>query len=33
MKLWDELLDGEISYSLKEAQVRIERWPQHYNTV
>ena len=32
-KLRDELLNGEISYSLKEAQVLIERWRQHYNTV
>ncbi len=28
-----ELLDGEIYYSLKEAQVLIERWRHHYNTV
>jgi transposase InsO family protein len=32
-KLRDELLDGEMFYSLKEAQVLIERWRQHYNTV
>ena len=32
-KLRDELLNGEIFYSLKEAQVLIERWRQHYNTV
>ena len=32
-KLGDELLDGEIFYSLKEAQVLIERWRHHYNTV
>jgi len=32
-KLGDELLDGEIFYSLKEAQVLIERWRYHYNTV
>ena len=32
-KLRDELLDGEIFYSLKEAQILIERWRQHYNTV
>lgn len=32
-KLRDELLDGEIFYSLKEAQVLIERWRQEYNTV
>jgi transposase InsO family protein len=27
------LLDGEIFYSLKEAQVIIESWRRHYNTV
>ncbi len=32
-KLRDELLNGEIFYSLKEAQVLIERWRRHYNTV
>jgi len=32
-KLRDELLNGEIFYSLKEAQVMIERWRRHYNTV
>ncbi len=32
-KLRDELVNGEIFYSLKEAQVLIERWRQHYNTV
>ena len=32
-KLWDELLNGEIFYSLKEAQGLIERWRHHYNTV
>ena len=32
-KLRDELLDGEIFYSLKEAQIVIEEWRQHYNTV
>ena len=32
-KLRDELLNGEILYSLKEAQVLIERWRHHYNTV
>ena len=32
-KLRDELLNGEIFYSLKEAQVLIEEWRQHYNTV
>jgi len=32
-KLRDELLDREIFYTLREAQVLIERWRQHYNTV
>jgi transposase InsO family protein len=32
-KLRDELLNGEIFYSLKEAQVIIEGWRQHYNTI
>ena len=32
-RLRDELLDGEIFYSLKEAQVIIESWRRHYNTV
>jgi len=32
-KLRDELLDGEIFYSLKEAQILIEEWRRHYNTV
>ena len=31
-KLRDELLDGEIFYSLVEAQVLIEAWRRHYNT-
>ena len=31
-KLRDELLNGEIFYSLKEAQILIERWRQEYNT-
>ena len=29
----DELLNGEIFYTLKEAQILIERWRQEYNTV
>ena len=29
----DELLNGELFYSLKEAQILIEEWPIHYNTV
>jgi len=32
-KLRDELLNGEIFYTLKEAQVIIERWRQEYNTI
>ena len=32
-KLRDELLDGEIFYSLAEAQVLIEAWRRHYNGV
>ncbi len=31
-RLRDELLDGEIFYTLKEAQIVIEQWRQHYNT-
>jgi len=32
-KLRDELLDREIFYSLKEAQILIESWRREYNTV
>jgi putative transposase len=32
-RLRDELLNGEIFYSLAEAQVLIEAWRRHYNTV
>ena len=32
-KLRDEFLNGEIFYSLKEAQILTERWRVHYNTV
>ena len=32
-KLRDELLNTEIFYTLKEAQVLIERWRHHYNTI
>ena len=32
-KLRDELLNGEIFYTLKEAQVVIEHWRCHYNTI
>ena len=31
-KLRDELLNGEIFYTLKEAQTLIERWRVHFNT-
>ena len=31
-KLRDELLNGEIFYSLAEAKVVIEGWRRHYNT-
>ena len=31
-KMRDELLNGEIFYSLREAQIIIERWRNHYNT-
>ena len=30
-RLRDELLNGEIFYSLKEAQIIVESWRQHYN--
>jgi transposase InsO family protein len=32
-KLRDELLKGEIFYTLKEAQIVVESWRRHYNTV
>jgi transposase InsO family protein len=32
-KLRDELLNGEIFYTLREAQVIVERWRRHYNEV
>ena len=32
-RLRDELLDGELFYSLKEARIVIESWRRHYNTV
>jgi transposase InsO family protein len=28
----DELLNGEIFYTLKKAQIIIEKWTKHYNT-
>jgi putative transposase len=32
-KLRNELLDGEIFYTLREAQVLIEQWRMHYNRI
>jgi len=32
-RLRDELLNGESFYTLKEAQIIIEQWRRHYNTV
>ena len=32
-KLRDELLDGEIFYTLREAQVLVEAWRRHYNAL
>jgi putative transposase len=32
-KLRDDLLDGEIFYSLRKAQIVIEQWRRHYNAV
>ena len=32
-RLRDELLDGEIFYTLREAQIVIESWRRHYNEV
>jgi transposase InsO family protein len=32
-KLRDELLNGEIFYTMKEARIVIESWRRHYNTV
>jgi putative transposase len=31
--LRNELLDGEIFYTLKEAQIIVESWRRHYNTI
>jgi transposase InsO family protein len=28
----DELLNGEVFYTLKEAKIIIEEWRKHYNT-
>jgi transposase InsO family protein len=32
-RLRDELLNGEIFYTLREAQIVIESWRRHYNTI
>jgi len=32
-RLRDELLDGEIFYTLKEARIIVESWRRHYNAV
>jgi hypothetical protein len=32
LPILNELLNGEIFYTLKEAQVVIEHWKKHYNT-
>jgi transposase InsO family protein len=32
-RLRDELLNGEVFTTLREAQILIERWRRHYNTV
>jgi putative transposase len=32
-RLRDELLNGEVFYSLREAQILIEQWRKHYNTI
>ena len=32
-KLRDELFNGEIFYTLREAKVLIEQWRRHYNTI
>jgi transposase InsO family protein len=32
-RLRDELLDGDIFYSVREAQIVIESWRRHYNTI
>ena len=31
-RIRDELLNGEVFYSLREAQILIEQWRKHYNT-
>ncbi len=31
-KIREQFLNGELFYSLKEAQIMVERWRSHYNT-
>ena len=31
-KLWNELLNGEIFYTMREAEILTDRWREHYNT-
>ena len=33
VELRDELLNEEIFYSLKEAQIVVQQWRKHYNTI
>ena len=33
LRLRDELLDGEIFYTLREAQIVIENWRRHFNSI
>jgi transposase InsO family protein len=33
LTIGDELLDGEVFYSFREAKIVIEKWRVHYNTV
>ena len=32
-KMRDELLNGEIFYTLKEAEILLEKWRKEYNTI
>jgi transposase InsO family protein len=32
-RLRDEFLNGEMFYTLREAQILVERWRRHYNEV
>jgi transposase InsO family protein len=32
-RIRDQLLNGEIFYTLREAQIVIESWRRHYNTI